>query len=112
MLRIAVDYSARHALLEAARIAGPNEDQQTFNDRIQAVHHANIIVPPVDLLIRTGGEHRLSDFQLWEAAYAELFFSERFWPEFKPHDLAEAVSAFRHRQRRFGGVLNVADGSG
>ncbi|HZL57193.1 MAG TPA: undecaprenyl diphosphate synthase family protein, partial [Bryobacteraceae bacterium] len=61
-------------------------------------------VPPVDLLIRTGGEQRLSDFLLWESAYAELVFSERMWPEFSAHDLRRAVQVFHRRERRFGGV--------
>ena len=59
---------------------------------------------PVDLLIRTGGEQRLSDFLLWECAYAELFFTKRMWPEFDGHDLRDAVRDFRRRERRFGGV--------
>jgi len=61
-------------------------------------------------LIRTGGERRLSDFLLWEAAYAELFFSDRMWPEFRPEDLTAAVRDFAHRERRFGGLQNVAAG--
>ena len=58
----------------------------------------------VDLLIRTGGEKRLSDFLLWESAYAELFFTERMWPDFDATDLAAAVQEFRRRERRFGAV--------
>ena len=58
----------------------------------------------VDLLIRTSGEQRLSDFLLWESAYAELYFTERTWPDFTQADLAEAVTAFRARQRNFGGL--------
>jgi undecaprenyl diphosphate synthase len=58
----------------------------------------------VDLLIRTGGEKRLSDFLLWEAAYAELHFTERMWPDFGPDDLTEAVTEFARRDRRFGGL--------
>src|SRR5438445_73038 len=60
--------------------------------------------PDVDLLIRTGGEQRLSDFLLWECAYAELYFSARMWPEFNGWDLAAAVRAFSARERRFGRV--------
>ncbi len=56
----------------------------------------------VDLLVRTGGEQRLSDFLLWECAYAELYFTARMWPDFTAHDLAAAVSAFGRRERRFG----------
>jgi undecaprenyl diphosphate synthase len=58
----------------------------------------------VELLIRTGGEQRLSDFLLWECAYAEFFFTTRMWPDFGGDDLAEAVAAFRTRDRRFGAV--------
>ena len=58
----------------------------------------------MDLLIRTGGEQRLSDFLLWECAYAEFVFSRRMWPEFGAEDLASAVREFHGRQRRFGGV--------
>jgi undecaprenyl diphosphate synthase len=58
----------------------------------------------VDLLIRTGGEKRLSDFLLWESAYAELLFTDRMWPDFDEADLDGAIEEFRHRERRFGGV--------
>ena len=64
--------------------------------------------PDVDLLIRTGGEKRLSDFLLWEAAYAELFFLPVMWPDFQASDLAAAVAEFHSRERRFGAVPKVA----
>jgi undecaprenyl diphosphate synthase len=93
-LRIAVDYSARDAILQAAgRAAEPSRE---------AVDGA--LGPPVDLLIRTGGEQRLSDFLLWECAYAELVFSRRMWPDFDAADLQSAVREFRSRQRRFGAL--------
>jgi undecaprenyl diphosphate synthase len=85
-LRIAVDYSARQSI-EAGRL-----------------------VPDVDLLIRSGGEQRLSDFLLWECAYAELYFTPVMWPDFAAADLEVAVREFRSRERRFGG-LTVAEGS-
>jgi undecaprenyl diphosphate synthase len=93
-LRIAIDYSARDAILAAARET-PRLSLETLGGALG---------PPVDLLIRTGGEQRLSDFLLWECAYAELVFSRRMWPEFGAEDLASAVRDFRGRQRRFGGV--------
>jgi undecaprenyl diphosphate synthase len=93
-LRMAIDYSARDAILAAAR--------DTPNLSLNALGEA--LGPPVDLLIRTGGEQRLSDFLLWECAYAEFVFSRRMWPEFGAEDLASAVREFRGRQRRFGGV--------
>jgi len=93
-LRIAVDYSARDAILAAARgIAELSLDAL-----------GKALGPPVDLLIRTGGEHRLSDFLLWESAYAELVFSRTMWPDFSADDLAAAVQEFRGRERRFGAV--------
>jgi undecaprenyl diphosphate synthase len=79
-LRLAVDYSARAAI------------------------RAHDLLPDVDLLIRTGGEQRLSDFLLWECAYAELWFTERLWPDFGAADLTQAVADFHARDRRFGGV--------
>jgi undecaprenyl diphosphate synthase len=60
------------------------------------------------LLIRTGGEQRLSDFLLWECAYAELFFTPRPWPDFGPDDLAAALAEFHRRERRFGQIQNKA----
>jgi undecaprenyl diphosphate synthase len=62
----------------------------------------------VDLLIRTGGETRLSDFLLWECAYAELLFTERMWPDFDAADLDAALEEFKRRDRRFGGVQAIA----
>lgn len=101
-LRIALDYSARDAILEAAgRAAEPSRELSREASR-EAMDGA--LGPPVDLLIRTGGERRLSDFLLWECAYAELVFSRRMWPDFDGADLAGAVREFHSRQRRFGGV--------
>jgi undecaprenyl diphosphate synthase len=93
-LRMAIDYSARDAILAAVR----ETPSLTMNSLGEALG------PPVDLLIRTGGEQRLSDFLLWECAYAEFVFSRRMWPEFGADDLVSAVREFRGRQRRFGGV--------
>jgi undecaprenyl diphosphate synthase len=93
-LRVAIDYSARDAILAAAR--GVKELSE------EALGRA--LGPPVDLLIRTGGERRLSDFLLWESAYAELVFTRVMWPEFGEGDLQAAVREFRGRERRFGGV--------
>jgi undecaprenyl diphosphate synthase len=93
-LRMAVDYSGRDAILAAAR--SPLDLSREALD--------GALGPPVDLLIRTGGERRLSDFLLWECAYAELIFCRRMWPEFIPGDLAGAVREFRQRQRRFGAL--------
>ena len=106
-LRIAVDYSARDAILRAALRAAdvPGLDRDRFARLLAEVDHSRPDVPPVDLLIRTGGEQRLSDFQLWESAYAELIFAEAMWPDFGRADLEECVARFRSRERRFGGLV-------
>jgi undecaprenyl diphosphate synthase len=104
-LRIAVDYSARDAIIAAAaRLQDPEIGRAGFGQMVAGEMHGSPV--DVDLLIRTGGEKRLSDFLLWEAAYAELHFTERMWPEFGEGDLAEAVAEFRRRDRRFGGLTN------
>lgn len=105
-LRVAIDYSARDALLEAAgRVAeGVRPTRQAFERSVHEAIHAPLGTRDVDLLIRTGGEQRLSDFLLWESAYAELFFTEVQWPDFSEADLQSAVQAFAARDRLFGGV--------
>jgi undecaprenyl diphosphate synthase len=94
-LRVAVDYSARDAILSAAIGAKDSVSRESI---------AQALAPDVDLLIRTGGEQRLSDFLLWECAYAELIFTPRMWPDFDASDLRRAVDEFHRRERRFGGV--------
>ena len=108
-LRIAVDYSAQDALVAAARLAAHDPGsgaltRQAFARHLDAAVHAVAPTPPVDLLIRTGGEQRLSDFLLWETAYAELFFTGTMWPDFRPGDLREAIALFGTRERRFGAL--------
>ena len=61
-------------------------------------------MPPLDLLIRTSGEVRLSNFLLWQSAYAELYFTDKLWPDFKPADLQAALDQFGRRERRYGGL--------
>ncbi len=105
-LRIAVDYSAQHTLLEACRgLQGAGKiDRAAFVERLAAVDHAVYPTPEVDLLIRTGGERRLSDFLLWECAYAELYFADSLWPDFDAASLALALDEFARRDRRFGRI--------
>ena len=108
-LRIAVDYSARDSALRAAsRMASRrrprNQPPESFEQALAAANHADPATPPIDLLIRTGGEFRLSDQLAWEAAYAELLFLEKMWPDFAAGDLAVAYSIFANRQRRFGAL--------
>jgi undecaprenyl diphosphate synthase len=106
-LRVAIDYSARDAILNAAAQAGRLAD-------LTRASFAQLItgepgLRDVDLVIRTSGEKRLSDFLLWESAYAELLFTERMWPDFGSEDLAEALATFHRRERRFGGLQPVAE---
>src|SRR5215470_523016 len=101
-VRIAVDYSSRDAILRtASRLRKGPASRDDFSRLLGDA-------PDVDLLIRTGGEQRLSDFLLWECAYAELLFTPRMWPDFARPDLEEAVAEFYTRERRFGRVPEAA----
>jgi undecaprenyl diphosphate synthase len=104
-LQVAVDYSARDAILRAAaQICGKEVTRDEF-----AQHLGNAMGAPgpasnVDLLIRTSGDQRLSDFLLWECAYAELYFTDQLWPDFDRPALEQAIQHFRSRERRFGKI--------
>ncbi len=111
-LRIAIDYSSQHSILEAARHA-PREGRLTieeFEGLLARVDHSVSDTGAVDLLIRTGGEQRLSDFLLWDCAYAELYFTDRLWPDFGEAELRAALADYGRRQRRFGKVLAAETG--
>jgi undecaprenyl diphosphate synthase len=105
-LRLAIDYSARDTLVRAAQRlpAGAEPDREALNRLIAEALHSPEPIPEVDLLVRTGGEQRLSDFLLRECAYAELYFTPCPWPDFDGAALAAAVAEFGRRQRRFGGL--------
>jgi undecaprenyl diphosphate synthase len=110
-LRIALDYSSRDQILRAAaRVGERTATRERFATELGAVGHDRRPSPDVDLLIRTGGERRLSDFLLWEAAYAELLFTDLAWPDFGEPELAAALTDFRSRERRFGGLGGAANG--
>jgi len=109
-LRVAIDYSSRDAIARAAATA-----IATLASASEGTPSAELLGPmlaqaltaqsgDVDLLIRPGGEKRLSDFLLWESAYAELLFTDRMWPDFDVADLEKALKEFNLRERRFGGV--------
>ena len=110
-LRLAIDYSGRSAIADATRtlaqmvaegrLAPDEMTEQRINDAVTQG------VAPPDLLVRTAGERRLSDFLLWEVAYTELFFSPVAWPAFRREHLAEALAEFRGRERRFGGLADT-----
>ncbi|HEY3743386.1 MAG TPA: di-trans,poly-cis-decaprenylcistransferase [Bryobacteraceae bacterium] len=93
-LRLAIDYSSRDAILEAV------------NARVRHTRASlsEMLGPDVDFVIRTSGEQRLSDFLLWECAYAEMYFTDRHWPEFEARDLEAALEVFHLRSRRFGAL--------
>ena len=104
-LRIAIDYSGRDSILDAARrIGAGGVDRARFGTLLTGEPDLR----DVDLIIRTSGEQRLSDFLLWESAYAELHFTDRLWPDFTAEDLAVALASFRRRERRFGGLRTVS----
>jgi undecaprenyl diphosphate synthase len=111
-LRLAIDYSAREAVLEAARrlAAFPNHSPQAFAQALAEAMHEPAPAPEIDLLIRTGGEQRLSDCLLWEGAFAEIVFSDCLWPDFGRAELAAALAEFDRRERRFGGVSQAIAG--
>jgi undecaprenyl diphosphate synthase len=107
-LAIALNYGSRAELINAARrlaeraaageIAPTDIDDAAIEAELDTAG-----LPPLDLVIRTSGEHRLSNFLLWQAAYAELLFVDRLWPEFDGDALREALSEYAGRERRFGG---------
>ena len=116
-LCVAIDYSSRQAIaraafgIKSALFADHTHDiDHTMDCTIDSAgdmlaHALTADRGEVDLLIRTGGEKRLSDFLLWESAYAELVFTDRMWPEFDAVDLDSALDDFHHRERRYGAVL-------
>ncbi len=108
-LRVAIDYSGRDALVAASRRLGPADaaDREAMRAAMARALNTPEPVPDVDLLLRTGGEQRLSDFLLWECAYAELHFMGCMWPDFNGEELRAAVEHFGTRQRRYGRVLKV-----
>ena len=101
-LRVAVDYSSRDAISRAAAKAAQAEDGSALQESLRQIMSGDS--GGVDLLIRTGGEKRLSDFLLWESAYAELYFTDVMWPDFGEVGLDAALEEFNRRERRFGAV--------
>ena len=106
VLRLAIDYSSRDAIWRAAgRCVGAGlASREAFAEALASGEAGGVAPIDVDLVVRTGGERRLSDFLLWEAAYAELWFTDTAWPDFTAGDLARALEDFDRRERRFGGL--------
>jgi len=110
-LRIALDYSARDSILQAARRLRQRYIEPTreaFARLLGEITNAGGPSPDIDLVIRTGGEQRLSDFMLWESAYAELVFSDQLWPDFDAGDLEAALAQYCRRDRRYGRIPAVS----
>jgi len=105
-VRLAIDYSGREAILAAAHRFQPTTDEpaEHFSRLLEGREPPGESLPDVDLLIRTGGEQRLSNCPLWEIAYAELYFTACLWPDFGPADLDAALQDFYSRHRRFGRI--------
>lgn len=109
-VRVALDYSARESILRAVELA-QQADEDISRDNFAALlaraEHQAEAAPDVDLLIRTSGEQRLSDFLLWECAYAELYFTPCLWPDFGRAELETALATFAQRERRYGGLMGI-----
>ncbi|WP_308540190.1 polyprenyl diphosphate synthase [uncultured Murdochiella sp.] len=105
IVNIGLNYGGRDEIARAARRAIAEGVSVDALDAEAIDSHLDTAgLPPVDLLIRTGGEKRLSNFMLWQLAYTEFYFTDTLWPDFHPEDLDEAIRWFAARNRRFGGV--------
>jgi undecaprenyl diphosphate synthase len=107
-LNIAINYGARTEMADAARAIADEVksgvlDVAAISEDVVASHLYTAHIPDPDILIRTGGEMRLSNFVLWQLAYTEIWVTDRFWPDFGRDDLVAAVAAYQKRARRFGG---------
>lgn len=109
VMNIALNYGAREEITNAVReicedVKNGKTDTDTIDYKTVENHLYTKQQPDVDLLIRTSGEQRLSNFMLWQVSYAEMWFTDKLWPDFKPSDLRRAIVDFQNRGRRFGGV--------
>ena len=106
-LNVAANYGGRWDIVQAVQrwaLAHPGASAQHLTEQDLAQHLSTAGMPEVDLLIRTGGESRISNFLLWQVAYAELYFTDVLWPDFDAQQLARALAWFANRERRFGTV--------
>jgi len=106
-LVLALSYSGRWELVEAAKkmaneLKNDKIDKSDINEELIGKYLPTFGLPDPELLIRTGGEYRVSNFLLWQIAYTELYFTQKLWPDFRKEDLFEAVNDFQTRERRFG----------
>ncbi len=111
-LRIAFNYGSQAELADAARRAAEDLARGTLDRIDEAALAARLYdpeMPAVDLLVRTSGEQRISNYLLWQAAYAELVFVDTLWPDFDRHELAEAIARYQGRERRFGRAVDAPE---
>ena len=106
-LTLALSYGSREELINATKVIATKVKNniispESIDETIINTHLYTQNLPDVDLLIRTSGEHRISNFLLWQIAYAELYFIDVFWPDFSEHHLVEAIKNYQNRERRFG----------
>lgn len=104
---LALSYSSRWEITEAARqiareVAAGSITADSIGEETLSQHMATAFMPDPDLLIRTGGELRISNYLLWQSAYSELYFTDTYWPDFGEDDLRQAIQSYQHRQRRYG----------
>lgn len=109
VMNIALNYGAREEIVNAVKgvcedVKNGKKDAESIDDEMFSEYLYTKNQPDVDLLIRTSGEQRLSNFMLWQVSYAEMWFTDKLWPDFKPKDLRQAIIDFQNRGRRFGGV--------
>lgn len=109
VMNIALNYGAREEIVSAVKricadVKDGKKDAEDISDEMFSEYLYTKNQPDVDLLIRTSGEQRLSNFMLWQVSYAEMWFTDKLWPDFKPKDLRQAIIDFQNRGRRFGGV--------
>ena len=110
-LVLALSYGSRNEILRMVKnIANKAKNGETDPNKIKEIDIINELdtskIPDPDLLIRTGGEFRLSNFLLWQIAYSEIYITNKYWPEFRENELLIAVKDYQHRERRFGKVSN------
>lgn len=110
-LNVVFNYGGRKEILDAAKKIAIHYKENSINlEKLNEVNFKNYLyhpeIPDVDLLIRTSGEYRISNFLLWQSSYAELYFSSKLWPDFTPKDYCKAIKDYQKRERRFGKVLS------
>ena len=111
ILTLALNYSARSELVDAFRelikasAQSGGLEQSSIDEAIISQHLYTRHLPDPDLVIRTGGEMRLSNFLLWQVAYAEIYITPIFWPDFRGVQLLDAIHSFQKRERRYGGIV-------